>query len=153
MSDLLANDPVRPVRRFPRRTDRIGPDRITDLDMRTREGQRYRKAFHAAAGEFPGADPARVAQIARLRLIAEREEIAALAGRVSANDAVRAANTVARFERDLHLTTKSKPASGAMDLASYLAELNDQDVEAEEVEVEVEVVDPVEGPRAGADAP
>jgi hypothetical protein len=136
---LLANEPVRPSRRFPRRTDRIGPDRLTNLDMRSREGQRYRKAFHAASSEFPGADPARVAQIARLRLLAEREETDALAGRVKANDAVRAANIVARFERDLHLTTKSKPAaSGAQTLSDYLATLADQQEVEDEPEVETD---------------
>jgi hypothetical protein len=142
MSDhLLANDPVRPVRRFPRRTDRIGPDRLTNLDMRSREGKRYRQAFHAASSEFPGADPARVAQIARLRLLAEREETDALAGRVKANDAVRAANIVARFERDLHLSSKGKPAaSGAQTLSDYLATLHQDEDETEVAEVEVEII-------------
>jgi hypothetical protein len=138
MSDhLLANDPVRPVRRFPRRTDRVGPDRLTNVDMRSREGQRYRQAFHTASSEFPGAEPARVAQIARLRLLAEREETDALAGRVKPSDAVRAANIVARFERDLHLSSKGKPASGAQTLSDYLATLHqDEEAEVEAAEVE-----------------
>jgi hypothetical protein len=48
MSDLLANEPVRPARRFPRRTDRLAANRLPHVDMRTREGQIYRRAFNAA---------------------------------------------------------------------------------------------------------
>jgi hypothetical protein len=131
----MASEPVRAPRR---RVHQLRDDRLHGLDMRTQRGRQYLAAFRAACQEFPGADPSRVAQIVRLRLLAEREETDALAGRVSVNDAVRAANTVARFERDLHLTTKGKPAPGTQDLAAYLAELANREADDEPVETETD---------------
>ena len=67
-----------------------------------------------------------------MRLLAEQEEVKALTGRGgSADGAIRIANVVARFERDLHLTTKGKPRSGGADLQSYLAELAQRDEDAD----------------------
>lgn len=102
MSDhILANDPVRPARRFPRRTDRHGPDRLTGVDMRTRLGKVYSSAFIAALRDFPGADPAKVAEVARLRSIAALAQSAALTGSGSTAAALRATASAERARRDL----------------------------------------------------
>ena len=101
MSDLLANEPVRPARRFPRRTDRLAANRLPHVDMRTREGQIYRRAFNAALLEFPSADPTVIAKLARMRLLAEREEIAALSGRGSSSVAARIGDVAIRLARDI----------------------------------------------------
>jgi hypothetical protein len=131
---MTTNEPVRPARRFPRRTDRRAPDRLPNIDMRTREGKLYRRAFKAALEEFPGVPADRVAQVARLRLLAAQEETAALAGKGSADAAIRVANVAVRAAKDLKDTVKGKPASGGDELAAYLAELADRqgadDVEA-----------------------
>jgi hypothetical protein len=139
MSDLLANDPVRPLRRFPRRTDRIAPDRLGHVDMRTRQGKVYRHAFNAALLEFPGVDLTVIAQLARLRLLAEQEEIAALDGRGSAIVAARIGNVALRLSRDI--ASRGKPeAAGSSALQDYLASIAqdevEPDVDAEAVEVE-----------------
>jgi hypothetical protein len=114
MSDLLANEPVRPARRFPRRTDRIAPDRLPSTDMRTREGQIYRRAFNAALEEFPSADPTVIAKLARMRLLAEREEIEALAGRGSATVAARIGNVALRLSREIASRGKPEEVEGGL---------------------------------------
>jgi hypothetical protein len=102
MSDhFLADDLARPARRFPRRVDRIAANRIPGLDMRTREGRVYRRAFNAALEEFPSADPTVIAKLARMRLLAEREEIAALSGRGSSSVAARIGDVAIRLARDI----------------------------------------------------
>jgi hypothetical protein len=134
MSDLLANESARLARRFPRRTERSSPDRLPHVDMRTRAGKLYRHAFNAALLEFPGVDLSVIAQLARLRLLAEQEEIAALAGRGSAMVAARIGNVALRLSRDI--SSRGKPeATGQNVLQNYLAGLNAQQ-EAEDVEAE-----------------
>jgi hypothetical protein len=119
----VASEHVRPARRvYPRRIHRVAPDRLPETDMRTRRGRQYLAAYRAALEEFPAADPARIAQIVRLRLLAEQEEGAALAGKGSADAAVRIANVATRAARDLMLTTKGNGKSdGSNALADYLA--------------------------------
>jgi carotenoid cleavage dioxygenase-like enzyme len=125
MSDHLASEPVRPARRvYPRRIHRVAPDRLPKTDMRTRRGRQYLEAYRAACVEFPGAPADRVAQIVRLRLLAEQQEGAALAGSGSTDAAIRCANVAARASRDLHVTANGKPESaGASALHRYLAEI------------------------------
>jgi hypothetical protein len=118
MSDLLANEPVRPARRFPRRTDRIAANRLPHVDMRTREGQEYRRTFNAALLEFPGVDLAVIAKLARIRLLAEREEVEALAGRGSATVAARIGNVALRLSRDI--ASRGKPEAAAEEVEGAL---------------------------------
>jgi hypothetical protein len=135
----VASEPVRPSRRvYPRRIHRVGPNRLPETDMRTRRGRQYLAAYRAALVEFDGADPSRVAQIVRLRLLAEQQEGAALAGAGTADGAIRLANVAVRASRDLHLTTRGKQPDGSSALSAYLAELNARDAE-DEAEVESEI--------------
>jgi hypothetical protein len=131
MSDvILANEPARPARRFPRRTERSAPNRLPGIDMRTRAGKLYRHAFNAALLEFPGVDLTVIAQLARLRLLAEQEEIAALAGRGSAIVAARIGNVALRLSRDI--ASRGKPeAAGSSALQDYLASIAQDEVEPE----------------------
>jgi hypothetical protein len=118
MSDILANAPARLARRFPRRTDRIAANRLPHVDMRTREGQIYRRAFNAALLEFPSADPTVIAKLARLRLLAEQEEISALAGRGSTTVAARIGDVATRLARDIASRANlNEPEAEAVEVA------------------------------------
>jgi hypothetical protein len=121
-----------PRRRRPRGRI-IAADRVVGLDMRSHEGRTYRRAFAAALDEFPGVEPSRIAQVVRLRMLAAQGEADALAGRGTADAAIRLANVATRASHVLHLAVKGSPvASGAKALSDYLAELADgDDVEAE----------------------
>jgi hypothetical protein len=117
-----------------RRVHQLRDDRVHHVDMRTREGRQYRQAYATALHEFAGADPARVAQVVRLRLLAEREETAALTGKVgSADNVVRLAHAAGRAARDLYLTTATKGkggADGSAELNAYLTSIaDDEDTE------------------------
>jgi hypothetical protein len=131
MSDLLANEPVRPARTHARRIVRRAPNRLPNVDMRTRQGKLYRHAFETALEQFPGAPAEQIAQIARLRLLAEQEKIAALSGRGSATVAARISNVAIRAAAALTAAAKSKPTDGRNALAEYLASRQDADVELE----------------------
>jgi hypothetical protein len=142
MSDHLANAPVRLARRFPRRTDRQGPDRLPHVDMRTRQGQRYRAAFKAALEEFPGAPGERIAEVCRLRAIAAAAQLACLNGSGSPDNAIRCANVAHRAARDLMLTRKGNGKSdGSNALSAYLAE-----------RAAAEAIDPIEDVETEVDA-
>jgi hypothetical protein len=77
------------------------PDRLTGVDMRTRVGRAFSAAFISAVREFPGADPAKVAEVARLRSIAALAQSAALTGSGSTAAALRATASAERARRDL----------------------------------------------------
>jgi hypothetical protein len=128
------------VRAPRRRGDLIRDDRLSSIDMRSRAGKRFSQILAAVRSEFGDADPIRLAEVARLRMIAEGAQQAALAGKLPLDRLVRISNLVVRSERQLTAVGKGKPVSGGADLASYLAGLSDQ-----EDETEVDAAESVEG--------
>jgi hypothetical protein len=136
----VASEHVRPARRvYPRRIHRVAPDRLPETDMRTRRGRKYLAAYRAALEEFPGAPGERIAEICRLRAIAEMAQQACLNGSGSPDNAIRCANVAHRAARDLMLTTKgSKSSDGSNALQAYLA-ARAQEADAAELEADVEV--------------
>ena len=77
------------------------PGRLTGADMRSRVGRAYKAAFISAVREFPGADAAKAAELARLRSIAALSQEAALIGNGSADSALKATAAADRCAKDL----------------------------------------------------
>jgi hypothetical protein len=98
----MANEQLETVPRW-RRGLRLSDDRIAGLDMRTRQGRRFRQILRAVIAEFGDGDPVRAGEIARLRLIIEKAQTAVIAGdrRVGEEDLVRFSNVRARLEREM----------------------------------------------------
>src|ERR1700722_18746078 len=92
----MASEPTRRSRRVV-----VKPSRLGRVDMRSRAGKAFANALAAARAEFGDGEPHRVAEIARLRLIAERAQIDHLAGKVTLDRVVRAGNMLVRCERQL----------------------------------------------------
>jgi hypothetical protein len=134
MSSLAAEH----VRAPRRRGDLIRDDRLSSIDMRTRIGRRFATLLDAVKSEFGDADPARLAEVVRLRMISENAQRDCLAGQVPLDRLVRVQNLLIRAERQLTSVSRGKPAAGGVDLASYLAEIADRD-DADDVEVDAEV--------------
>ena len=102
MSDQLANEAVRPARRFPRRTDRTSPDRLANLDQRTRLAKRFAAILAAIKAEYGDAvDPVKAAELARLKMISESVQGAFLAGNANVDRVVQVSNMILRAERQL----------------------------------------------------
>jgi hypothetical protein len=120
-----------------RRGDLIRDDRLSSVDMRTRVGRRFAEILAAVRSEFGDADPIRLAEVVRLRMISEAAQRDCLAGKVPLDRLVRVQNLLIRAERQLTAVGRGKPSHAGQDLHAYLAEI--AEVEAEEVEpVEVE---------------
>jgi hypothetical protein len=123
------------VRAPRRRANLIRDDRLSAVDMRTRVGRRFAEILAAVRSEFGDADPIRLAEVVRLRMISEAAQRDCLAGKVPLDRLVRVQNLLIRAERQLVTVGKGKPAPAGQDLASYLAEL------VEDAEAEPEAVD------------
>jgi hypothetical protein len=121
-----------------RRGDLIRDDRLPSIDMRTRQGRRFAAILAAVRSEFGDADPIRLAEVARLRMIAEGAQRDALAGKLSLDRLVRISNLVVRSERQLTAVGRGKPSPAGQDLRDFLSELSDDETEVESVEVEVD---------------
>ena len=81
-----------------------------DTDMRSVEGRRFADIYDGLAAEFgPGADPARLHEIARLKFMLER---ALSAEACSLEDIVRLTNVIERKERALRAA--KRVARGAL---------------------------------------
>jgi hypothetical protein len=89
------------VRAPRRRIHQLRDDRLVGCDMRSRIGKSYTSAFIASLREFPDADAAKVAEVARLRTIAALAQQAALTGSGTADAALRATSAADRCARDL----------------------------------------------------
>jgi hypothetical protein len=124
------------VRAPRRRANLIRDDRLPSIDMRTRTGKRFSTILAAVRSEFGNADPARLAEVVRLRMISESAQRDCLAGKVPLDRLVRVQNLVIRAERQLTAVGRGKPVAGGADLASYLAGLADDQDDDADAEVE-----------------
>jgi hypothetical protein len=93
----------KPARRRPRPAD--DPSRLPGLDARTAAGKRFTQIAGSIIADYPGADIARVRELALLRLSIELRQ-----GRLLSSDdpsqsdqLIRLSNLAARRERDLRL--------------------------------------------------
>jgi hypothetical protein len=123
-----------------RRANLIRDDRLSAVDMRTRQGKRFATILASIRAEFGAdADPIRAGEIARLRMLGEVAQRDALVGKISVDRVVRISNLIVRAERQMSAVGRGKPSPAGQDLAAYLAELVDQEeVEPGEVEAGVE---------------
>jgi hypothetical protein len=100
--------------------------------MRSRTGRRFAEILAAVRVEFGDADPIRLGEVVRLRMISEAAQRDCLAGKVPLDRLVRVQNLVIRAEKQLSTVTRGTPAPAGADLRDYLAALADgDDVEAE----------------------
>jgi hypothetical protein len=100
----------------------IRDDRLIGVDMRSREGRRFREILKAAVAEFGEGDPIRVAEIARLRLIVEKTQTDLLAGKAKPDDLVRVSRLTTQRERGLREHSgKAAPAKRVNPLAEHFS--------------------------------
>jgi hypothetical protein len=89
-----------------------------DADMRSLAGRRFADIYDQLASELPGADPARLREIALLKF---EHEKAQAAGSCSLEDTVRVHNLVARLTRDIRAAKRQAIAAPQPSLAERLA--------------------------------
>jgi hypothetical protein len=122
------------VRAPRRRANLIRDDRLSAVDMRTRQGRRFATILASIRAEFGAdADPIRAGEIARLRMLGEVAQRDALVGKISVDRVVRISNLIVRAERQMSSVGRGKPSPAGQDLASYLADLvaeNETEVDA-----------------------
>jgi hypothetical protein len=87
-------------------------------DMRTLAGRRFADIYDQLASELPGADPARLREIALLKFDHEKAQASGLC---SLEDTVRVHNLVSRLTRDIR-TAKHASAAPTMTLAAKMAQ-------------------------------
>jgi hypothetical protein len=94
------------------------PTRLApDIDKRTHAGRLFRDLFDSVAAEFPGADPARVREVARLKYELERAQAA---GTATLEDTVRVYNLISRREKELRAKARRREVERPEGLRSRL---------------------------------